>query len=69
MARFVINYALASVILFCIVLIVYEKVSVLRHRVVTQVEYRKVTCVVATILALAFWIMGIVLLILVTRNV
>ena len=68
MVRFVINYDLASIILFCIVLVVYERVSVIRDRVVTEVEYRKVTCVVATILGMSFWIMGILLLILVTRN-
>lgn len=68
MARFAVNYALASIILFCIVLIVYERVSVIRDRVVTKVEYRKVSCVVATVLGIAFWIMGIVLLMLATRN-
>ena len=68
MARFVVNYALASIIFFCVILIVYERVSILRDRVVTEAEYRKVTCVVATIFAMAFWIMVVVLLILVTRN-
>ncbi len=68
MASFVVNYALSSIIFFCVILIVYERVSIIRDRVVTEAEYRKVTCVVATIFAVAAWIMVIVLLILTTRN-
>ena len=59
MARFVVNYALASIVLYCIVPVVYELDYVLRCRVGTKVEYRKVTCVVATILGMLFWIMRV----------
>ena len=69
MARFVVNYALASIIFFCVILIVYERVRILRDRVVTDAEYRRVTCVGATICAVAGWVRVVVFLILVRRTV